>query len=196
MKISLRFLLTLLTLLSIFEQNKNNVSISQEKFNLTSYIIFECNNSINDCSNHGECLEDKTDCKCFHGFSTYFLNYTEHFNQSPRCNYKMKKQLNALIIACFMSFGIVHFYLENNYIGFFQLFLFTFIFFTNSFLIIRLSLKHLKNHTSNALSASILQVILIIFLSFVFILWYIFDIIMIVLNMYRDTSNQEIAIIL
>lgn len=191
------FLLIIISLLKI----KGSITtqdeiLTSEQFNMSHFILFQCIDSIKDCSNHGECDTNKNDCICFHGYSTYFSNYTHHFTQNPRCNYQVKKQLYALIIASFISFGMVHFYLENYLIGYFQLSLFTLICLINSFLIVKLSLKHLKSNSESQLSSTMIQIILIIFLSFVFILWYIIDIIMIITNMYRDSNNQEMALIL
>jgi len=190
------YFLFLIILKSVSNLTLKNELLSKEQFNMSHYILFLCSDSIKDCSNHGECDSENKDCICFHGYSTFFSNFTNHFTQIPRCNYKVKKQLYALVIACFMSFGMVHFYLENYLIGYFQLSLFLLIFLINSFLIVKLSLKHLKNNSESQLSSTMIQIIVIIFLSFVFILWYIIDIIMILTNMYRDANNQEMAIIL
>lgn len=191
-----RFLLTIILFLCKFRRIKTNESLSLENVDISSFLLFECKDSIIDCSNNGECDIDKKDCKCFKGYSTYFNNYKDHFNQSPRCNYRNKKQLYALFFAIFFSFGVLHFYLENYFIGYLQLSIFLMIFLTNSFIIIRLSLKHLKNSNyANFLSGTLLQLLIIMFLSFVLILWYTIDIIMIILNKYRDNFNQELTLI-
>jgi hypothetical protein len=193
------FILIILHFLTIIfsqEIDLKKETQSSGKFNISNFDVFECNDPLQDCSNNGECEEDKKDCICFHGYSTFFSNHTDHFTQAPRCNYKSKRQLYALVIASFISFGMVHFYLENYLIGYFQLVIFTFIFLMNCFLIIGLSMKHLKHTTPAEMSHTLIQIITIAFFTFVFILWYIFDIIMVISNMYRDGNNQELTILL
>ena len=186
----------LLIIQVLLQTQTDKDNLSSETFNTSKLVLFGCNNPIKDCQNHGVCEADRKDCNCFNGYSTYFTNYTNHFDQVPRCNYKLKKQLYALVIASFLSFGMVHFYLENYLIGYLQLILFMLIFITNIFFTIRLSLKHIKSTSPNELRSSLIKVILVLFFSFIFLLWYTFDIIMVILNMYRDSYNMELALIL
>lgn len=164
-------------------------SLTQEAYNITEEMEFVCNDPIIDCSNRGECNIDQTDCICFEGFITRITNYTDLYGNKPRCNYKAKKQIYALVLSLFLSFGSVHFYLGNTILGYTQLTLFTLIFIYNVLNIINLSLKHIKKTNSNEIKMSISIVITMFCLSFIFFIWYIFDAIMVIFNIYTD-KNQ------
>ena len=189
-------LILLSFLLKLIYFTAMEIHLSSEKHNISSYKTFKCVDPIIDCSNQGSCEPDRKDCVCFQGYSTFFQNFTDYFTQIPRCNYRKKRQLYALVLACFISFGVSHFYLENYLIGYLQFGLFSLIFMINCTLIIKLSFKHLKTNTASQISSTVIQVIVISFLSFVFILWYIIDIVMLVINVYRDANNQELTLIL
>lgn len=192
----IKTVLYLLVLGVYVTQEVEELNSTTDKFNLSNFFPFECKNSTIDCSNNGECTLDRKDCECFHGFSTFFINFTHHFQNAPRCNYKSKKQLYALVLSCFISFGAAHFYLENYLMGYFQLGFFIFIFLYNTVFIIRLSLKHLKPVTPSEWSHTLIHGLVIFFLSCAFVVWYFFDLAMLIMNMYKDGNNQDIALFL
>jgi TM2 domain-containing membrane protein YozV len=68
---------------------------------------FKCVDSITSCSNHGICNQNKTDCICEAGYTTFPLE------QIPLCNYVQKKQLVAFLCELFLGFGAGHFYTER-----------------------------------------------------------------------------------
>ena len=68
---------------------------------------FKCIDSINSCSNHGQCDPNNTTCFCQPGYSTYPMD------SNPQCNYVQKKQLVAFLCELFLGFGAGHFYTER-----------------------------------------------------------------------------------
>ena len=94
------------------EQNENDIK-NIRKFN--------CTDSDIDCSGNGKCSEDGLKCECNIGFQTFYENYEDYLVNKPRCNYKSKEQIKALILSLFLSFGSAHFYLGHSLIGIIQL---------------------------------------------------------------------------
>jgi hypothetical protein len=164
-----------------------------EKYNVTDFPPFHCLNPIITCNNQGKCNDQKDDCECFEGFTTNFPSPSQFFTTTTRCNYKMKKQLYALVLSLFISFGFVHFYLGNYIIGYVQLIVFLFIFIFNVSLIVLLSTKHLKKVSQSEFKKSLSYILFISFLAFVFLFWYLFDIFMVIFNLYKDGNSIHMS---
>jgi len=179
------FLLFLYFIQSEKEENNNN-------YDLNKINKFICENPEIDCNNNGKCSDDKNFCICNEGYQTYFTDFSDYINNKPRCNYKSKKQLTALIFSLFLSFGSLHFYLGNKILGYIQLITFIFIFTFNSIFIYKLSIKHLHKLNRLEIKNSFTIILFIILFSFIFIFWYCFDIIMIYFNIYRDENNANL----
>ena len=113
-------------------------------YDITKIKQFNCSDSLKHCLGNGICSATKDNCECFKGYQTYFTDFDSYINNTPRCNYKSKKQMFALILSIFLSFGSVHFYLGHSIIGTFQLILFLFTLIFGSVIISKLSIKHLK----------------------------------------------------
>jgi hypothetical protein len=165
-------------------------------FDITKIEKFNCTNSLINCSGNGKCSKTKDNCECFKGYQTYFSNFDSYINNTPRCNYKSKNQNYALMLSIFLTFGSVHFYLGHNLIGFFQLILFLFSLIFGSFVVSKLSIKHLKKVNRSQAKNSFTYIILMLLFSFVFLFWYVFDIIMVFYNIYRDANNAPMELFL
>lgn len=182
-------LLNILYILKCEENQNTQQFLGKEEYNVTKVGYFECVDPLIDCSNSGICKPDKDDCACFDGFETNYKNINEFYSKAPRCNYRLKKQLYALILSLFISSGFVHFYLGNNIVGYIQFFVFMSIFIFNIFVIIKLSLKHIKKVNQIQYRESMALVLTMSFFTFIFFIWYIFDIFMVIFNIYRDSDN-------
>ena len=165
-------------------------------YDITKIKQFNCTDSLKHCLGNGICSATKDNCECFKGYQTYFTDFDSYINNTPRCNYKSKKQMLALILSIFLSFGSVHFYLGHSIIGTFQFILFLFNLIFGSVIISKLSIKHLKKvNRVEAKNSFTLLVLMFLFL-FIFLFWYIFDIIMVFYNIYRDVNNASMELIL
>jgi hypothetical protein len=166
--------------------------VNEELYNVSKMEIFRCENPITDCSNAGVCNNEKDECICFEGYKTVFLNVEDYFSYEPRCNYKLKKQIYAMVLALFISFGFLHLYLGNYIIGYIQMILFFIIFVFNIYMIVNLSLKHVKKVSRLEYKNSLALMIVICFFSLIFFFWYLFDIFMVLFNIYRDSNNVDL----
>ena len=165
-------------------------------YDITKIKKFNCTDSIKHCSGNGICSSTKENCECFKGYQTYFTDFDSYINNTPRCNYKSKNQMYALILSIFLTFGSVHYYLGHYIIGTFQLILFVFTIIFGCIIISKLSIKHLKKvNRVEAKNSFTLLVLMFLFL-FIFLFWYIFDIIMVFYNIYRDVNNASMELIL
>ncbi|MCQ2818222.1 MAG: DUF4149 domain-containing protein [archaeon] len=164
----------------------------EEGVDLSDKKSFECNSSFEDCSGHGICSKDKEECICFEGYQTYFTSIDDYMNNKPRCNYKSKQQLYALIFAFFISFGSVYFYLGRYILGSLQLIIFSIIFCTNAYLVSKLSIKHLKKLERNEIKKSFKLILILVLFMVIFIFWYIFDLFMVYFNIYKDSNNAKL----
>jgi TM2 domain-containing membrane protein YozV len=54
--------------------------------------------------------EDFEHCMCKPGYVTEDLYNDKYTDESPRCNYKQKKQLTSFLLELFVGFGAGHFY--------------------------------------------------------------------------------------
>ena len=116
-------LITLITL--TYESNLKKRQLSSAS-NL-KFIFPKCTSN-KDCSDHGVCDVGLGYCKCDKTYVTYID--TEEYNEDninntdsnieiklpsefKSCNYKLRKQLTALMISIFVGFGSEHFYMEN-----------------------------------------------------------------------------------
>lgn len=167
--------------------------LSTKSYNISQIKSFLCDDAVVQCSGNGLCNIEKDDCDCFEGYATVF-DFEDFFENRQRCNYKLKKQVYALAMALFMSFGFAHFYLGNFVIGFLQLFTFIFIFAFGIYVTVKLSIKHTKNVRNNEFKRSLTAMVMVCFFSLVFLFWYIFDIFMILYGAYRDQNNIEMLI--
>ena len=73
----------------------------------------------------------------------------------------------------------------------FLILLFAFIFLFNASYIYKLSIKHLKKLNRTQVKASFNIIIIMVILSILFLFWYLFDLIMIYLNIYKDSNNAK-----
>lgn len=163
-----------------------------EEHDLAKIEKFACEDPKRDCSGNGICSSDGDECLCFDGYQTYFNDFDDYVKNRPRCNYKSKKQLTALLLGTFLSFGSVHFYLGNYIVGYIQLFLFLLILGFNTMVIAMLSIKHLKKLNRSQIKDSFSFCIVITLLSFVFLFWFTFDLIMVFFNLYKDGNNAPL----
>ena len=178
------------TFLNITSSNTSfSSSENSDSYNLTIISKFKCENASLDCSNHGTCSNDK--CNCDRGYQTFYKNYEDYLLNKPRCNYKSKNQLNALLFAVFLSFGSVHFYLGNNTVGILQLIVFSCIFIFNVANIIVLSVKHLKKLRREEKKRSFNIILIMVIFGVLFAFWYLFDLVMVYMNIYRDSNNAK-----
>jgi len=195
------YLYTIIILLIIFLNNEAKVqgasSFDEEYdsdengYDLKKIRKFNCTNSEIDCSGNGKCSEDRLKCECDNGFQTFYENYEDYLSNKPRCNYKSKQQIKALLFSLFLSFGSAHFYLGHSLIGIIQLLFFAFIFIFNATFIVKLSIKHIRKLNRAQVKSSFNLIIIMIILSVLFLFWYLFDLIMIYLNIYRDSNNAK-----
>ena len=163
----------------------------ENAYDLKKIRKFNCTNSEIDCSGNGKCSEDGLKCECDNGFQTFYENYEDYLSNKPRCNYKSKQQIKALLFSLFLSFGSAHFYLGHSLIGIIQLLFFAFIFIFNATFIVKLSIKHIRKLNRAQVKSSFNLIIIMIILSVLFLFWYLFDLIMIYLNIYRDSNNAK-----
>lgn len=161
-------------------------------YNLTQIEKFNCTDGAIQCSNAGVCSREKDECECFEGYQTFFVDYVDYIRNTPRCNYKSKKQLYALLCALFLSFGSVHFYLENRILGYIQLVVFTLMFIFNVIIVCRLSIKHLHKLTRPEVKSTFGYIIIITLSLLIFFFWYGFDLIMVFSNVYKDNNNAHL----
>ena len=184
----IQFLLT-----NIFcEEDAKQNSTDQTEYDLTKIYKFNCTNSQIDCSGNGICSEDGLKCECNIGFQTFYENYEDYLMNKPRCNYKSKYQIKALLFSIFLSFGSAHFYTGHTLIGSIQLCFFTFVFFFNFIYAAELSIKHIKKLNRNELKKSFNIIVIMIITLFLFFFWYLFDLIMFYLNIYKDSNNAKL----
>ena len=172
------------------ETSQNNSE--ETEYDLTKLYKFNCTKSLSDCSGNGVCSEDGLKCECNTGFQTYYENFEDYLMNKPRCNYKSKYQIKALLFSIFLSFGTAHFYLGHYFIGFLQLFYFVFVIAFSSINISKLSIKHIKVLQRDELKKSFNLIIIMIILLVIFLFWYLFDLIMVYLNIYKDSYNAKL----
>ena len=182
-----------ITLFYIFCQEETNQNASENpEYDLSKLYKFNCTNSNIDCSGNGICSDDGLKCECNTGYQTFYESYEDYLMNKPRCNYKSKYQIKALLFSLFLSFGSAHFCLGHSFIGFFQLFFFTFVISFSSMSVARLSIKHIKKLNRNELKKSFNLIIIILILLLLSLFWYLFDLIMIYLNVYKDSNNAKL----
>ena len=172
----------------ILAEDNNKLKDSND---LTKIVKFNCTNPLIDCSGNGKCSENGLNCECNMGYQTFYDNYEDYLNDKPKCNYKSKQQIKAFLFSLFLSFGTPHFYLGHTFIGIFQLLFFTFILIFNTTYLTKLSIKHIKKLNRVQVKASFNVIIIMTILSILFLFWYLFDIIMIYLNIYKDSNNAK-----
>lgn len=174
----------------------NYICNSDLKVNNSYYDIYNTHKSNNkqminpiylNCNGNGECNSDKTDCLCFKGYITYFQNIIEYKTSNQRCNYTLKYQSTALILAIILPFGFLHFYIGNIFIGVVQLLYFstTIVLSTYSFFIVSTKSEY---WSVRSLSLFIISCVF----SFFSFSWYILDIILVSTNTYLDKSGNEL----
>ena len=178
-------------LISEDNNKENELDSNNGEYDLRKLVKFNCTDSAVDCSGNGVCSENGLKCDCYKGYQTFYENYEDYLTNKPRCNYKSKQQINALLFSLFLSFGSAHFYLGHSLIGIIQLLFFSFVFIFNVTFIIKLSIKHIKKMDRAQVKTSFNLIIIMIILSVLFLFWYLFDLIMIYLNIYRDSKNAK-----
>jgi len=174
------------------QEETNQDSSNNPEYDLTKLYKFNCTNSNIDCSGNGICSDDGLKCECNTGYQTFYENYEDYLMNKPRCNYKSKYQIKALLFSLFLSFGSAHFYLGHSFIGFLQLFFFAFVISFSSMCFAKLSIKHIKKLNRNELKKSFNLIIIILILLVLLLFWYLFDLIMIYLNVYKDSNNAKL----
>lgn len=162
-------------------------------YDISKLYKFNCTNSNIDCSGNGICSEDGLKCICNEGYQTFYENFEDYLMNNPRCNYKSKYQLKALLFSIFISFGSAHFYLGHPFIGFLQFIFFLFIITFNSIYTAKLSIKHIQKLERDKLKISFNIIIIMIISLTLGAFWYIFDLLMIYLNIYKDSNNAKLA---
>lgn len=165
---------------------------SSLEYDLNKIEKFTCTNSLVDCSGYGECSSQGDECICIEGYQTHFTNFSDYILNKPRCNYKSKKQLYAFLTALFLTFGSVHFYLGHYLVGYIQLGVFTGIIIFNTIVISKLSIKHLKKLNRTQIKNSFSLIIIMILLSLIFLFWFVFDLLMVFFNIYKDKNNAQL----
>ena len=182
-----------ISLIFIFCQEETSQNSSNNpEYDLSKLYKFNCTNSNIDCSGNGICSEDGLRCECNTGYQTFYENFEDYLTNKPRCNYKSKYQIKALLFSLFLSFGSAHFYLGHSFIGFFQLFFFAFIICFNSICLAKLSIKHIRKLNTAELKKSFNLIIIMIISLVLFLFWYLFDLIMLYLNVYKDCNNAKL----
>ena len=180
-------------LINIFcEEESNKNSTEQTGYDLTKIYKFNCTNSRIDCSGNGVCSEDGLKCECNTGYQTFYENFEDYLMNKPRCNYKSKYQIKALLFSLFISFGSAHFYVGHKVIGLIQFCFFTFVFCFNSIFAAKLSIKHIKKLNRDELKKSFNIIVIMIMSLFLFFFWYLFDLIMFYMNIYKDSNNAKL----
>ena len=174
------------------QEETNQDSSNNPEYDLTKLYKFNCTNSNIDCSGNGICSDDGLKCECNTGYQTFYENYEDYLMNKPRCNYKSKYQIKALLFSLFLSFGSAHFYLGHSFIGLLQLFFFAFVISFSSMCFAKLSIKHIKKLNRNELKKSFNLIIIILILLVLLLFWYLFDLIMIYLNVYKDSNNAKL----
>ena len=194
---NIHFLILIFLAIIINKYNFQKIILTEENndledgYDIRKIVKFNCTDPLIDCSGNGKCSENGLKCECNMGFQTFYDNYEDYLTNKPRCNYKSKQQVKALLFSLFLSFGSHHFYLGHKFIGTIQLLFFAFILIFNSTSITKLSVKHIKKLNRVQVKASFNMIIVMIILSILFLFWYLFDIIMIYLNIYKDSNNAK-----
>ena len=177
--------------IALLEDNNNDDLNNNNTYDLQKLIQFNCTDPAIDCSGNGVCAENGLKCDCYRGYQTFYERYEDYLENKPRCNYRSKQQINALLFSLFLSFGSAHFYLGHSFIGSIQLLFFLFILVFNTIFIAKLSIKHIKKVNRDELKKSFNLIIIMIILSVLFLFWYLFDLIMIYMNIYKDSNNAK-----
>ena len=177
----------------IFCQEETNPNASENpEYDLSKLYKFNCTNSNIDCSGNGICSDDGLKCECNTGYQTFYENYEDYLMNKPRCNYKGKYQIKALLFSIFLSFGSAHFYIGHKLIGIIQLCFFVFVFYFNFIFSAQLSIKHIRKLNRDELKKSFNIIVIMIITLFLFFFWYLFDLIMFYLNIYKDSNNAKL----
>ena len=145
---------------------------------------FQCTNEFVDCSGHGQCNEDKTQCECDNGFISYPVD------SYPQCSYPQKRQLVAFLYEFFLGFGAGHFYCERYLNA--SLKLISFLFGICIICLLPLSAKFINDKCDNdclVLTTSCFYYICAMGLAF----WFIYDLVIFGLNKYVDGNGIPLA---
>jgi TM2 domain-containing membrane protein YozV len=152
--------------------------------NFRNLIEFECKNDYVDCSQHGVCSDDKSDCKCDPGFTTF---PKESLN---KCNYEKKKQMAAFLYEFFLGFGAGHFYCERYLNA--SLKLSAFLFGVLIICLLPLSAKFINDKFDSdclVLTTSCFYYFCAMGLAF----WFIYDLVIFGMNKYLDGNGVPLA---
>ena len=185
------FFILVFCLKTIFIQGQK-ASNNLTKFSLEKNISkFNCTNSEIDCSGNGICNENGTECICNYGYLTFYKTQEEYLLNKPRCNYKGKLQIKALLYSIFLSFGSAYFYLGHSFIGTIQFLFFFFVLYNNTRLIVVISKTLVVKADVQILKLAFNLILFMVICMILSFFWYIFDIIMIYLNIYHDSNNSK-----
>ena len=171
--------------MSFIDTNNPDLNLSSEEIIKFSK-GFKCQLN-SDCWDSGICSLETNTCKCYKEFITYFNNILDNHTQEDHCNYKLKKRTTALFYS-FFGFGILHFHFGNYLLGIFQLCLFSFTFLLTIYSLVYYSVEALKNSIVNS-SKNLLRLTLIVFLNILIFIWWVLDILYILMNVYTDYNG-------
>ena len=165
----------------------NNISISDFHFNKKNskenkYI---CNKK--NCNKpNGECINDYI-CKCFDNYFN-FNNLSKSNSIQNFCKYKKKSQIIAFCLEIIFISGMGHFYMMRIIQGLIKLCLIISIMFVLFlFKRYRIEIKYISGPKENFLSFVLNLILTILF--FIFMVFHIFDMMMLTNNSYLDGNG-------
>lgn len=139
--------------------------------------------SLSNCSPPNFCI-DATTCRCGEGRANFSQ---EGEKLKVFCEYKQKKQVVALLLEFFLALGVGHFYCGRTVFGIIKLSVTLFPFCLCCFMLC--GSKLFESAQSGAiLIASVFECLSCCFILAVFV-WWIVDIIMFGMNMYKDGNG-------
>ena len=142
------------------------------------------------CNKRGQCNLDQDNCDCYKGYMTSFTSVLKFQQSDSRCNFKLSYNSIAVFLSCFLSFGSLHFYLGNYFLGMMQFGYFSSTLLLNVYCLYKISTKE----SSRSIIDSIARSPMCVFGCFNQILcyiWYLFDIIFVMSNLYIDYAGNE-----
>lgn len=153
---------------------------------------FTCNNPETDCSSKGICNKNNTDCICYKEHATFYKENILHYHkQTNRCNYKMTKMIDVLILAIF-GFGLFNIFLGNYIFGIIKFAYYFLVCFYTIKIGIKLSIDSTKNSEINSFyTKNMFTILVTLFFNVMCIsIWYI-DILFIITNVYSDKNEVK-----
>lgn len=143
---------------------------------------FVCRVPLYDCSNHGYCNDDATDCICN-------LGYKSPNNSYVKCLMKQKSKMVTLLLESLISHGVGYYYIGNNQYFVVKFIVFILIWLFNISFFIFLGALHGSNLSEKRRKYA--KIVVMILLPVLFG-WYLFDIVLIATNQVLDANNIEL----